>query len=99
MFCDFQTVFFRKEVLLSYQTSNKKFLPHSPPAVFHLPVKSFISQRLEIYRNTLFTLIFEGFKFLTSSDGYHYFFCENEVMGGKGKNFAQKNLLANDFFL
>ena len=63
-FCDFQAVF-QNEVLLCYQTSNKKFLPHFPPAVFHWPVKSFRSQRLEI-RNTLFTLIFIGFKVLTS---------------------------------
>ena len=70
-FCDFQAVF-QNEVLLSYQISSKKFLPHSPQAVFHWPVKSFRSQRLKI-RNTLFTLVFIGFKVLTS-DGYKYFF-------------------------
>ena len=48
--------FFRKEVLLSYQISSKKFLPHSPPAVFHLPVKSFLKSKagnIEILRSLL----------------------------------------------
>ena len=57
VFCDFQTVF-SKEVLLSYQISSKKFLPHSPPAVFHLPVKSYLKSKagnIEILRSHLFS--------------------------------------------